>query len=288
MFRPLALALATLLPLAPAASAQTADERDPLLYVLEDDDSRVYLFGSIHLLDAGSYPLPDNVEAAYADAEALAFEIDMSNLAEIQQAVVARAQYADGRTLQEALGEERFAQLDSLSSTLGLPGAALASYEPWAVQLTLAGLGVQALGYNAQNGVDVHFTTRAQADAKPILALETADEQMAIFDEMPEAAQVAWLAEMLDGWDAQAATFERLIAAWRSGDAEALAALLNDMPADVRPALLRDRNARWVPQIEEMLAGSDDVLVVVGAGHLVGEDSVVAMLRAKGYALTRL
>lgn len=287
MIRPLAFALAALLPLAPAASAQTADERDPLLYVLEDDDSRVYLFGSIHLLDAASYPLPDDVEAAYADAEALAFEIDMSDLATIQQAVMARAQYADGRTLQEALGEERFAQLDSLSSMLGLPGAALTSYEPWAVQLTLAGLGVQALGYNAQNGVDVHFTTRARADAKPILALETADEQTAIFDEMPETAQIAWLAEMLDEWDEQAATFERLIAAWRSGDAEALAALLNDMPADVRPALLHDRNARWVPQIEGMLAGDDDVLVIVGAGHLVGEGSVVEMLRAKGYTLTR-
>ncbi|MEM1054484.1 MAG: TraB/GumN family protein [Bacteroidota bacterium] len=297
MHRILALALAVSAALAlPTSSAQEAtelaspqetDERNPLLFVMEDDDSRVYLLGSIHLLDAESYPLPADVEAAYQDADALAFEVDMRDLASVQAAVMSRAQYTNGGTLQEAIGAEAFATLDSLMTPFGMPAIALNSFEPWAVQLTLAGLGAQALGYNPQNGVDMHFTTRAQSDEKPIFALETAESQMDIFDGTPEEAQVAQLTEMLAEWEEQAAVFEALVSAWESGDEMQIVALMNDLPEESHNALLRDRNAVWVPQIEAMLAGTDDVLVVVGAGHLAGDVSVVAMLREKGYTLTR-
>ena len=285
--------LAALLALSPilSASAQddvpSVDDRDPILYVMEDADSRVYLLGSIHLLNAESYPLPDDVEAAYEDADALAFEIDMSDMGAVQGAVIARAQYADGRTLEDAMGED-YARLDSVLAPFGMPAAAFSGFEPWAVQLTLSGLAVQALGYDAQNGVDTYFLNRALADEKERLALETADSQMAIFDGMPEEDQVAMLVEMLDEWNEQGEVFGRLVSAWETGDEDAMDTLMNDLPESVRPALLRDRNAAWVPQIEAMLAREgEDVLVVVGAGHLAGEDSVVAMLRAKGYELER-
>ena len=81
--------------------------------------------------------------------------------------------------------------------------------------------------------------------------------------------------------------FDAMVAAWHAGDEAQLAAMMNQMPKRNRLALLRDRNAAWIPKIEAMLDGSDDVLVIVGAGHLVGEDSVIAMLREKGYTLTR-
>ncbi|MEL6616514.1 MAG: TraB/GumN family protein [Bacteroidota bacterium] len=261
-----------------------ADERDPILYVMEDEDSRVYLLGSIHLLDASAYPLPADVEAAYEDADALAFEIDLTDIASIQTAVLTRAQYTDGRTLADAMGED----FSKLEARVGPAAAQLNGFEPWAVQLTLTPMIVQGAGYNAENGVDMHFLSRAQTDEKELLALETADSQMAIFDEMAETDQVAMLVELLDEWDELPAQFESMVTAWETGDEEALETLLNDVPESVRPALLRDRNAAWVPQIEGYLAREgEDVLVVVGAGHLAGEDSVVAMLREKGYTLTR-
>lgn len=274
---------------APEAAPAEADDRDPVLYLLEDNDSRVYLLGSVHVLTPEAYPLPADVEAAYADADAVAFEMDMRDTAAIQGAMLSRAQYADGRTLQEALGEAGTAKLDSVLAPFGATSAAVASFEPWAVQLTLVGMAVQSMGYDPASGVDMHFLGRAVSDEKPVLALETADDQFDIFDTMPEADQVAMLTEMLGEWDKQPAEFDRLITAWETGDDEALAAIMNDLPDSIRPALLRDRNAAWVPQIEGYLAREgEDVLVVVGAGHLAGPESVTEMLRAKGYTLTRL
>jgi uncharacterized protein YbaP (TraB family) len=282
------LALLTLAPLAHAQTAPEADDRDPLLYVLEDGDSRVYLLGSIHFLDADAYPLPADVEAAYDDADAVAFEIDMRDVMALQTAMLARAQYADGRTLADAMSEAQIAKLDAVLGRFGASSAAMATFEPWAVQLSLVGMGVQAMGYSPETGVDAHFLARATADEKPVLALETAESQFDIFDTMPEEAQVEMLVETLDEWDEQADIFERLVAAWETGDEPAMQELLNDLPESIAPALLRDRNAAWVPQIEAYLAREgEDVLVVVGAGHLTGADSVTEMLRAKGYALTR-
>lgn len=269
---------------AAAAIDAADDDRHPILYVMEDEDSRVYLLGSIHLLDADAYPLPADVEAAYEDADALAFEIDLTDMAAIQSSLMTRAQYADGRTLADAMGED-FATLEA---RVGPAAAQLNGFEPWAVQLTLTPMLIQGLGYNAENGVDMHFLNRAQADEKERLALETVDSQMAIFDEMAEEVQVEMLVGMLDEWDQLPAQFESMVTAWETGDEAALETLLNDVPESVRPALLRDRNAAWVPQIEDYLAREGgDVLVVVGAGHLTGEDSVVQMLRDKGYTLTR-
>ncbi len=291
-------ALLALTPLAPASAqiatpeaqpaaqpAGASGEINPVLYVMEDADSRVYLLGSVHVLDAGSYPLSPSVEAAYADAEAVAFEIDMSDMASIQSAVMTRAMYADGRTLQDAMGED-FAALEA---RVGPAAQQLSGFEPWAVQLTLVPLALQGTGYDATSGVDQHFLTRATADDKERLALETADSQMAIFDGVPEATQVEMLMETLTEWDAMSEQIEGLIGAWKSGDDDAMEVFFNDIPESIRPALLRDRNAAWVPQIEAMLAREgEDVLVVVGAGHLIGADSVIEMLRENGYTLTRL
>ena len=270
----------------PASAPAPSDDRDPIVYVLEDHDSRVTLLGSVHVLGADAYPLPEEIEAAYASADAVAFEIDMSDLAAIQQAVMSRAGYVGERSLRDALGED-FALLDSLVVPLGVPVAFLDGVEPWAVQLTILPLAIQRAGYDAQYGVDAHFLARAQADGKERLALETADAQMAVFDEAPERVQVEMLVETLREWDALPGELARMVAAWERGDEAAIETLFQDMPEPLRTPLLRDRNAAWVPQIEAMLARDTDVLVVVGVGHLVGGDSVVAMLRDRGHTVSR-
>lgn len=272
------------------AAAQDADslldDRDPLLFVMEDDDSRVYLFGSIHVLDAASYPLPADVEAAYADAEAVAFEIDLRRKRALERVILRRSMYRDGRTLRDVLGVH-YAKLDKLVERAGYPSGFFDDFKPWAVQFSLDALDTDDSPYTSEDGVDLHFTTRAQTDGKEILALETPDEQIDAMDLLPEKAQVEWLLHSLDQWFVQDAVFEALVTAWRAGDETRLAAMMNQMPKRPRLAILRDRNAAWVPKIEAYLAREDDVMVVVGAGHLAGDDSVVAMLRAKGYTLTR-
>ena len=71
----------------------------------------------------------------------------------------------------------------------------------------------------------------------------------------------------------------------RRADTAALERLLlveyERLPTLYRP-LVTDRNRRWLPQIEALLARPDDTLVVVGALHLVGPDGLLALLRERG------
>ncbi|MEM1054483.1 MAG: TraB/GumN family protein [Bacteroidota bacterium] len=284
--------LAVVLFLAPEAGVaqapdSTRDDRDPLLFVMEDEDSRVYLFGSIHYLEASAYPLPDDVEAAYDDAEVVAFEIDLTTPWAVQRAFERRSFYTGGRTLRDAMGSS-YSKLEKTLDAIGMEASLFDEYKPWAVMTSISRLATPELPYSYREGVDLYFSERAETDGKPILALETAEDQIDAFDLVPEKAQVQWLVRILDHWHVQGKVAEALVAAWSAGDETRLEALLWRIPKVNRDALLRVRNERWVPQIESYLAREgEDVLVVVGAGHLVGANSVVAMLRDRGYTLTR-
>jgi len=287
MSRLLVLALFALA--AVGASAQE-DLRRPPLFVVEDADSKVYLLGSVHMLPPESLPLPAAVEAAYAEAEVLAFELDVD---EIMAAAPAMMQAAIGEeSVADALDADQKAAFDAYLATLGLPAGALDAFEPWMAGLTLAAIGVQNSGMTGE-GVDEHFFARATADGKERLAFETVALQTAVFDDLATADQVAFLmASIEEEPGALTAMLNRMVAAWSDGDDDALAALMAD-GMDATPALydalLTTRNRAWVPQVEALLArDGQDALVVVGAAHLVGSDSVVAMLRAAGYTVVRL
>jgi uncharacterized protein YbaP (TraB family) len=285
----LAALLATAAPQAQDA-APADDDRDPPLFVVEDDDSRVYLLGSVHLLPEGALPLPAAVEAAYADAEVLAFELDYDRMqAEAPQMM----QAAVGETpLAEALTAEQKAAFDAFAAGLGLPAGALDTVEPWMAGLTLAALAAQRSGMTGE-GVDAHYFNRAGADGKEREAFETVALQTAVFDDLSTEDQVAFvMAAVEEGPEAMTEALDEMLAAWAAGDDDRLAALVTET-ADETPtlyeALFTTRNRAWVPQVEALLArDGEDALVVVGAGHLVGDDSVVDLLRRSGYDVRRL
>lgn len=273
-------ALALLLTAPAAAQA-------PLLYVLEDADSRVTLYGSIHLLDDETEPLSSAARAAYAEAETVVLETDLGDTQAITQAFLQHAQYTDGRTLADVLGKVRMQKLRARLDALGGSADALPRLKPWAMQLALLSLGMASPDGRWGPGVDAAVLARARADGLPVEALETAEQQVLAFDAAPEAEQVEALMETVRFWTSGLGSAEdalrELVGAWARGDADALAEVAATVPA----AVLRDRNAAWLPQIEALLAREgEDALVVVGVAHLVGPDSVVAMLRARGYEVT--
>ena len=271
----LALALGALVLLARPAAAQA-----PLQYVLEDADSRVTLYGSVHVLDAATEPLSAAAQAAYAEAETVVVETDVDDVQGIQRAFLAHAMYTDGRTLAGVLGKARMAKLRAHLEALGGSADALPRLKPWAMQLVALSLATGATGGGWSPGVDAAVVARARADGLPVETLETAAQQVLAFDAAPEAEQVEALMETIRFAGGAADGLAELVGAWARGDAAALEAVAATMPA----AVLRDRNRAWVPQIEAFLAREgEDVLVVVGVAHLVGPDSVVAMLRARGY-----
>jgi uncharacterized protein YbaP (TraB family) len=136
--------------------------------------------------------------------------------------------------------------------------------------------------------VDMQFAQRAQADEKPIIGLETMDEQLRIFASLSEQQQRDYMRSTLDEVDSEADETEQLVHAWQHGDTAKLEQLLREATHD-SPELFRkltvDRNRRWLPKITQMLNDDSNYLIVVGALHLIGHDGLVDLLQHNGYTL---
>ena len=200
-----------------------------------------------------------------------------------------KARYTDGKTLRASLSPADAAKADSVLRQYGLMLDQVGAFKPWFVSLLLTQLVVQKANFQPQYGVDMQLHTRAKADAKPEKSLETVDFQLNLFDSIDPADQVKMLLTA-KGPEESATQLKMIKDFWLAGDAMHLDSLMNsenDAPG-ARALILTDRNARWVPQIEQMLKGKDDVLVVVGAAHLVGKQGVVELLKAKGYTVEQL
>jgi uncharacterized protein len=205
-----------------------------------------------------------------------------------------RGMYQGGKTLRSELPADLYAQVEAAAPALaamGLTMPVLDRMEPWLVGMMFQAVEWQKAGLTPDQGVDMHFAGRAQADGKPVGGFESVEFQLGMFDGMTPDEQAAFLRQSLEDAPKTAEQMRQIVAAWRAGDAARIDAIMNQS-MDESPAmyarLLTDRNAAWVPQIEQMLRGSDDVLVVVGTAHLVGEHSVVQMLRQRGYTVEQL
>lgn len=279
-----------------AAGVAHAEPPKPLLWKVSDADNSIYLLGSFHLLKDSDYPLADSTYAALEDAERVVFELAPAEMNDpaLGQKMGAAAMRTDGTTLQQSVPEETWNQLLAFTIKRGMPIANLQRFEAWFVGLIVSLTEMQALGLDPEKGLDKHFAERAAEAGKPVSGLETGDQQIALFDGMDATQQLQYLQDTLSELANVEAEIDRMHGLWRSGDGQALyAATGAEMKAEY-PALYQrinvDRNRAWLPRLAGMLddSDSDDTLVVVGALHLLGDDGVLAMLKAKGYQVERL
>jgi uncharacterized protein YbaP (TraB family) len=279
-----------------AAGVAHAEPPKPLLWKVSDADNSIYLLGSFHLLKDSDYPLADSTYAALEDAERVVFELAPAEMNDpaLGQKMGAAAMRTDGTTLQQSVPEETWNQLLAFTVKRGMPIANLQRFEAWFVGLIVSLTEMQALGLDPEKGLDKHFAQRAAEAGKPVSGLETGDQQIALFDGMDATQQLQYLQDTLSELANVEAEIDRMHGLWRSGDGQALyAATGAEMKAEY-PALYQrinvDRNRAWLPRLAGMLddSDSDDTLVVVGALHLLGDDGVLAMLKAKGYQVERL
>jgi uncharacterized protein YbaP (TraB family) len=282
-----ALAWAFLLAAVLAPQAR-ADGEHHTFWSVKGQTNTVYLFGSIHVLKSADHELPPESLRAYASSPALVMELDLNEAGpdKLMSEGLSGATLPEGQTLSSALGSEAYAKLVAHLKPLGLDPVMFEQMQPWFVALTLEQLEIARLGFDAESGVEAQFTRRAQADRKPIIALETMDEQLGLFSHMSMDQQRRFLLYCLEDADDSAQEMDEIIRAWRRGDTVVLARLLGEgmekFP-DLYRVLTTDRNRKWLPRIETMLHDKQDYLVIVGALHLVGKDGVIAMLERDGY-----
>ena len=256
------------------------------LWSLKGQRNTIYLLGSVHFLSP-TEKLPQAMDAAYEDAEALMMEIDMDDLdpAETQQVTLELDMLPAGQSLEQQLGKPTYSKLSARAQEVGIDPLLLNRFKPWFAAMTLVHLQLVKMGLAPTSGIEQRFTTRAVADKKPIHGLETLREQLGMLAGLPERQQREFLLYSIEDTDRIAEEVDELLSAWRRGDSEALAKLLaegfDEYPDLYRP-LTTERNRRWLGQVEALLDGREDYLVIVGTLHLVGKDSLIDLLEGKG------
>lgn len=279
-------------PATPAAAAPA--DRAFLWEVKSAQGGTAYVVGSIHLGRPGELSFPATMEQAFARSEALVVEVDVGavDATALQRFILEQGMLPPGQRLSERLGPETAKLLAPAAERVGLPLAGLERMRPWFVAVTLSVMELQRAGYQSGLGVDRVFLDRARG-TKEIVELESAEGQLKMLSSLPEPLQDAMLRDQLGRSEQFTQGLERITQAWQAGDAEQLAALVFRDSADpsLRPVyekLFYERNVRMAEALGGMLAQPRTWFVVVGAGHVVGPEGLLALLQKQGHQVRQL
>ena len=270
--------------------AVTVKDVDPALWVVKDEDTTVYLFGSVHLLKPGLGWFDDGVKTAFDSSDQLVLELVEPPAAEVQALFGKFAMDQQGKTLRSKMNDADRAVYEAAMGKLGIPAPAFDPFDPWAAAVTLSLVAMQKSGFDPNSGVEKQLTAAAKVSNKPIAGLETMEFQLGLFDTLPEAEQITFLVETAKLIDEVASTTDKMVAMWASAETESLGQLMNEglTSRTLYDALLTKRNANWAKWISARMAKPGVTFMAVGAGHLAAPTSVQNLLPAYGLNATRV
>jgi len=277
--------------LAGCGAPQTVTEARPAMWLVEDDDTRIYLLGTMHALPAGMDWDHGQIARAIADADELVLELSPEQLAAaggVFQTLAPRdAPLAIDRRL-AAPALARYRELEASGTGQPFGGDAL---DDWAVMVVMGHRVAQNARLLPTNGVETGLTERFRADRKPVGGLETAQEQLMLFETLDATTQRTLLTHAAEGARDAVQEVGALTDAWARGDIAALERMINEdvdaVPA-ARTAIITDRNRRWSAWVAQRMDKPGTLLVAVGAGHLVGDDGLPALLATEGLKVRRV
>ena len=288
-----ALGLGALLIGAPAL-AKTREAARPALWQVSDADTTIYLFGTIHLLPENFHWRSAKFDHAVASSQQLVIEtiVDDKDPTKIMSAMASLAFNTPNLPpLIDRVQPAKRAALAEAVRKSGFPPPALDRMETWAAAFILLGNQYRAMNLKGEEGVEAVLRSNFSTAGKPIGELETNVQQLGFFDALPERAQVALLEGAIDSSDAADKEFSGMLKAWSNGDVAGIGRTFDrDLAGspELAHALIRQRNANWSRWIEQRMAPPGAVMIAVGAGHLAGGDSVIAMLQKDGYRVRRV
>ncbi len=288
----IAAALAAVLTPGLPASAATLPDADPAMWVVKDQDTTIYLFGTFHVLDGKSAWFNDEVRQAFDRSNEVVLEAlipeDLSKLGPIM------AKYAldtSGKPLTKRLSPAAQEKLIKILSSSGVPAAALDKMRPSFAGMTLALIPYQTAGMTAEHGTEATLTKAAKAANKPLGELEGIESQLKMMGQIPESAHLKSLEDVLARFEELPGVIADMKVNWNSGNAEGFAKLMNEMQAsspETYKVLLTDRNAQWAEWIDRRLDKPGTVFLAVGTAHLAGKDSVQQFLEQRGIKSARV
>lgn len=263
----------------------------PALWEVRDTDTILYLFGTVHILKPGANWRTPVIDQALDSAAEVWLEADDPDPAALQPLIMELGVDA-ANPLPRKLTEDEKAQLLAATTSIGMPPNALDPMRPWLAALTLAVVPIVQAGYDPALGVDKAVRTAAAEAGTPVRTFETAQQQMRFFADMPEELQMQLLRNAFEDLEEGPAMVDRLAAAWASGDVAAIEEImlagLRAEAEELYRILIVGRNAAWAETLNDRLEEPGIAFVAVGAGHLVGPDSLQSMLEGEGVTITRV
>jgi uncharacterized protein YbaP (TraB family) len=286
---PLIFSLLVIFLLAVFAQDSLSQSKKSFLWKVQSKTNTVYLLGSIHYLKKEMYPLDEKIEKAFEQSEILVVEADVSNIKkEDIQKLMENAFYTENDTLQKHLSAETYGLVKKKLEELGASLEVANKYQPWFLGLNLVSLEALKLGFDPNYGIDRYFLEKA-AERKKIFELESLEYQFKLFSALSEKDQGSFLLYVVKDIKVLEQELDKLVKAWTTGDEKRIELIMTkSIKEDKRLApiyekLVIERNKKMVSKIEEYLKEKETFFVVVGAGHLIGNQGIIELLKGKGF-----
>jgi uncharacterized protein YbaP (TraB family) len=298
------LVIPALAHLAPAADAKPKEPSDKLfLWKVTPRAGKnvAYLLGSIHAGSKDFYPLPDEIEDAFAGCQVLAVEVNLEaqDQAALQDLLQDKGVYPANDSIARHVSRATYQRVEAYAGELGLPAVLADRLRPWALNVMITMLEAQHAGLKPELGIDKHFLDQARdgsgKDKKEIVEMESAEDQLNLLAGFPDKQQAELLDTTLEGAGHTKEAVKKLVEAWKTGDADTMHRLTAADPVKKRPALkpvfqklVDERNVTMAKKIEGYLKSRKPHFVVVGAGHLSGPNSIPRLLQKRGYKVEQV
>ncbi|MGI9336186.1 MAG: TraB/GumN family protein [Gammaproteobacteria bacterium] len=287
-----ALSVATL---AAALFAPSTLANGPL-WAASTSQGQATLMGSVHFGSPDMYPLSQSAEERFERADRLMVELDVTALepANVMLITQTHGMLGSGQTLESTMSADLWRRTELAAQKLRFVGVLLQSMRPWLATLTLATLQATRSGYSEELGIDLHFLKRAHESGKTVVELESFAQQVELFASMDEDAELLMLEQLVESVERGEGELKAIMEAWKRGEEAEIDRLMNEQIRSseggeaLYTKLITERNEAMAAKIKAQLDSGGDTFVVVGAGHLVGEVSIVNNLRKLGVAVERL
>lgn len=248
-----------------------------------------HIFGTMHVGDPRVINLAPEAERAFKNADRFAMEVLMNFQA--MGAITSGSYFNDGRTLASVMdGADYDRLIQLLQQQRGLPESAVKHMRPWVVIMILMMPADGQLG--SGDALDMVLYRRAALRSIPLLGLETAEEQIAIFDTLSIDEQVWMLNKSVADFELIDGLLAQMLDAYLAGDLAALMTMqrqYDDPESDIDNrlmlAMLDQRNLRMVERMQHFLQ-QGNAFIAIGALHLPGERGVLHLLEKSGYSVT--
>ncbi len=264
------------------------------LWRVQSKTNTAYILGSIHYLKKEMYPLHEEIERGYDQSDILVVEANISDIKKVDiQKLMGSAFYPENETLEKNIPTEIYERVKEKLEGVGLPPELFNKQKPWFLAFTLVSIEMSKLGFDPNYGIDKYLLSKA-IGKKKILELESFDYQIELFSKLSEKEQELLLLYTLKDINVLEKELNKLIQAWTSGDTNSMESIVTRTVTEdkrltpIYGKLIYERNRSMAAKIEDYLNTKETYFVIVGAGHLVGNQGIIEILKRKGFVVEQL